>query len=51
MRPPRQCGRRDNAAAVTHLQISGVEPQIRPFAVERPVEKGVDALVDVLTEL
>ena len=40
-------GDRDNAAALALLQVSGVEPQIRPLAGERPVEKGMDALVDL----
>jgi hypothetical protein len=42
---------RNDAAALTLPQIGGVEPQIRPFAGERPVEEGVDALVDLLAEL
>ena len=41
----------DDAAAVADLEIGGVEPEIRPFAVDRPVEEGVDPLVDVLAQL
>jgi hypothetical protein len=37
---------RDDAAALALLQVGGVEPQIRPFAGERPVEEGMHALVD-----
>ena len=33
------------------LQIGGVEPQIRPLALDRPVEEGVDPLIDVLAQL
>ena len=42
---------RDDAAAVAHLEIGGVEPQIPPLTLDRPVEEGVDPLVDVLAEL
>ena len=42
---------RDDAAALALLQVSGVEPQIRPLAGERPIGEGMDALVDLLTEL
>src|SRR6202030_3429312 len=42
---------RDDAAALALLQVGGVEPQIRPLAGERAVEEGMDALVDLLTEL
>src|SRR5215467_13197102 len=41
------CSDRDDAAAVAHLKVGGVEPQIRPFAIERAVEKGSDPLIDV----
>src|SRR5262249_13659265 len=44
-------GNRNNAAALTLLQVGGVEPQIRPLADQRPVEKAVNALVDLLAEL
>src|SRR6516225_4740815 len=42
---------RDNAAAVAHFEVGGVEPKIRPFALDRPVEKGIDPFVDVLAQL
>ena len=42
---------RDDAAALALLQVSGVKPQIRPFAGERPIEKGIHALVDVFAQL
>ena len=38
---------RDDAAALALLQVGGVEPQIRPFAGERPIEKGRHPLVDL----
>src|SRR5271155_4038588 len=38
---------RDDAAALALLQVSGVEPQIRPLAGERPIEEGMHALVDL----
>jgi hypothetical protein len=41
---------RDDAAAVADLEIGGVEPQIRRFPVDRPVEEGVDPVINVLTE-
>src|SRR5207302_278834 len=44
-------GYRDDAAAVAHFEVGGIEPEIRPFAVERPVEEGVDPLVDILAQL
>src|SRR6266571_3083804 len=45
------CGDRNDAAALALLQVSGVEPQIRPLAGEPAVEEGMDALVDVLAQL
>ena len=42
---------RDDAAAVADLEVGGVEPQIRPLALDRPVEEGVDPFVDVLAQL
>jgi len=44
-------GDRDDAAAVADLEIGRVEPQIRPFAVDRPVEERVDPIINILTEL
>src|SRR3954451_22997665 len=28
---------RDDAAALAHFQVGGIEPQIRPFALDRPL--------------
>ena len=44
-------GNRDDAAALALLQVSGVEPEIRPLAGERPVEKRMHALVDLFAQL
>jgi hypothetical protein len=38
---------RDDAAAVAQLQVGGVEPEVRPLAADRPVEKGIDPLGDI----
>ena len=45
------CRDRHDAAALALLQVSRVEPQIRPLAGERPVEEGMDALVNLLAQL
>src|SRR4029077_3117312 len=42
---------RDDAAAVADLEVGRVEPEIRPLAVDRPVEESVDPFIDVLKEL
>ena len=42
---------RDDAAALALLQVGGVKPQIGPLALQRPIEEGVDPLVNVLAEL
>src|SRR5205814_299832 len=42
---------RDDAAALALLQVGGVEPQIRPLAGERPVEEGMNTLIDFLAQL
>jgi site-specific DNA recombinase len=42
---------RDDSATLAHLQGGGVEPEIRPFPRDRPVEKAADALVDLLAQL
>src|SRR5207344_3578434 len=42
---------RDNATAIADLEVGRVEPQIRPLAVDRPVEEGIDPFIDVLAEL
>ena len=40
----------DDASGLAHLQISGVEPQIRPIAFQRPIEEAVDLVVDLAAE-
>jgi hypothetical protein len=35
---------RDDPAAVAYFEVDGIEPKIRPFAVDRPVEKGLTRL-------
>src|ERR1700748_3150859 len=42
---------RDDAAAVAHFEVDGIEPKRRPFAVDRSVEKGIDPFVNVLAQL
>ena len=41
-------GDRGDATAIADLEVGRVEPEIRPLAVERPVEKSVDRFIDVL---
>jgi len=38
---------RDDAAAVADLEVGRVEPEIRPLAVDRPVEESVDPFINV----
>jgi hypothetical protein len=38
-------------AALAHLQVGGVQPDIGPFPVQRSVQELADPLVDVLAEL
>src|SRR5262245_33181177 len=45
------CSDRDDAAAVAHIKVGGVEPQIWPLAIERAVEEGSDPLIDVFAQL
>ena len=45
------CRHGDDAAALADLEVGGVEPEIGPLAVQRPVEEGVDPLVDVFAQL
>ena len=44
-------GNRDDAAALAHLEVGRVEPEIRPLAGERALQEGVHPLVDVLAQL
>jgi hypothetical protein len=41
---------RDDAAVVTHLQVGRIQPHIRPVALERPVEEGLDLVIDLAAE-
>jgi site-specific DNA recombinase len=43
-------GRGDDPAGLSRLQVGGVDPQVRPFALDRPGEKGVHPLVDLLAQ-
>ena len=44
-------GDRDDAPAIPDLEVGGVEPEIRPLAIQWAIEEGVDPLVDVLAQL
>lgn len=44
-------GDRHDPAALAHLQVRRVEPDIRPGAGERPVQELADPLINVLAEL
>jgi hypothetical protein len=44
-------GHRHDPAALAHLQVRCVEPEVGPFAFQGPLQEGVHALVDVLAEL
>jgi hypothetical protein len=41
---------RDDATILADLHIGGVNPQIRPVTLDRPLQERVDALVDLLTQ-
>ena len=43
-------GDRDDAPAAADLQVGSVDPRIRPVALDRPVEEGLDLAVDLLAE-
>src|SRR4051794_6138174 len=43
-------GDRDHAAILTYLQVGRVDPEIRPVALDRPLEEGLHPTVDLLTE-
>ena len=38
---------RDDPAGLANHQVRRIDPQVRPVALDRPVEKGVHALVDL----
>jgi hypothetical protein len=40
----------DDAPLLAHLHVGGVDPQIRPVALDRALEEGLHPLVDVLAE-
>jgi len=44
-------GDRHDAAALAHLQVGGVEPQIGPVAGQRAVQELADPFIYVLAEL
>ncbi len=44
-------GDTDDPPALAHLEIGSIEPEVGPVAGERPLEEGVDPLVDVLAQL
>jgi len=39
---------RDDPARLAHLHVGRVDPQVRPVALERPLQEGVDPPVDLL---
>ena len=43
-------GDRDDAARLTHLHIGGIDPQIGPVALDRPLQEGLDPAVDLLAQ-
>ena len=43
-------GNRDDAAVLADLHVGGVDPQIGPVALDRPVEEGLHLLVDLLAQ-
>jgi hypothetical protein len=43
-------GNGDDAAAAAHLQIGGVDPQVRPVAFDRPFEEGFHLAIDLLAQ-
>ena len=40
---------RDDPASLAHLDVSGVEPEVGPVALERAIEKGPDLVVKLRT--
>ena len=44
-------GDRDDAAALAHLEVGGIEPEIRPLARKRALQERVHPLIDVLAQL
>ncbi len=44
-------GDRHDPAALAHLEVGRVQPEVRPLAFQGPLQEAADALVDVLAEL
>eukprot|EP01137_Pigoraptor_chileana_P013759 Opistho-2@67633 len=44
-------GDTDDPPPLAHLEIGGIEPEVGPVAGKRSLEKGMDALIDVLAQL
>jgi hypothetical protein len=40
----------DDAAALAHLHVGGIDPHIAPLAFDRPVEESLHTLVDLLDQ-
>src|SRR6185437_3273355 len=40
-------GHRHDPAGLPHFQVRGIDPEVRPVALDRAVEEGVDSLVDL----
>jgi len=38
---------RDDVPGLPHLEIGGIQPEVRPFSLDRAVEEGADPLVDL----
>lgn len=45
------CSDGDDAPALTHFEIGGIEPEIGPLAFDRAGKEGVHALVDIFAQL
>lgn len=41
---------RDDASAASDLQVSAIDPEIRPFSLDGPVKRGLYLVVDFLAE-
>ncbi|MGW9820806.1 hypothetical protein ACUXK4_003383 [Methylorubrum extorquens] len=42
---------RDDAAGLARLDVSRVDLEVRPPALDRPIKEGVDPLVDIIPQL
>ncbi len=43
-------GDADNTASLTHLDVSCIEPEIRPIAFQRALKKAVDLVIDLAAQ-